>query len=37
MPESASQEARTIVESAGLTYVEAPYIADAVRWLDIHK
>ena len=28
-----SQEARAIVESADLTYVEGPYIADAVRRL----
>jgi len=32
-----SQEARAIVESAGLTYVEGPYIADTVRRLAIHK
>ncbi|WP_020576723.1 CoA-binding protein [Actinopolymorpha alba] len=30
-PEEESREARRIVESAGLTYVEDPYIADAVR------
>jgi len=35
MPGDASREARGIVESVGLTYVEAPYIADAVRRLDI--
>ncbi len=35
MPGDASQQARAIVESAGLTYVEAPYIADAVRSLGI--
>ena len=32
-----SQEARAIVESAGLTYVEGPYIADTVRRLAILK
>ncbi|HEV2240314.1 MAG TPA: CoA-binding protein [Streptosporangiaceae bacterium] len=32
-----SQVARAIVESAGLTYIEGPYIADTVRRLDIHK
>jgi hypothetical protein len=32
-----SQEARAIVESVGLTYVEGPYIADTVRRLGIHK
>jgi predicted CoA-binding protein len=37
MPGDASQEARAVVESAGLTYVEAPYIADAVRSLGIRK
>ena len=31
MDQAASQAARAIVESAGLTYVEAPYIADEVR------
>jgi predicted CoA-binding protein len=31
MDEAASQAARAIVESAGLTYLEAPYIADEVR------
>jgi predicted CoA-binding protein len=31
MDQATSREARAIVESAGLTYVEAPYIADAVR------
>jgi hypothetical protein len=31
------REARAIVEPAGLTYVEAPYIADAVRRLGIRK
>jgi predicted CoA-binding protein len=35
MPEDAAREARAIVESAGLTYVAAPYIADAVRRLDL--
>jgi len=37
MPAPASLEARTIVEAAGLAYLEAPYIADAVRRLSIHK
>jgi predicted CoA-binding protein len=32
-----SQQARAIVESAGLTYVQGPYIADAVRRLAIRK
>lgn len=32
-----SQVARAIVESAGLTYVEGPYIADTVRRLAIRK
>lgn len=31
MDEAASRTARAMVESAGLTYVEAPYIADEVR------
>ena len=31
MDQAASQAARAVVESAGLTYVEAPYIADEVR------
>jgi predicted CoA-binding protein len=31
LPEEESGKARGIVEAAGLTYVEAPYIADAVR------
>jgi hypothetical protein len=29
--ESESRQARQIVESAGLDYLEQPYIADAVR------
>lgn len=33
MEELASQAARTIVESASLTYVESPCIADEVRRL----
>jgi predicted CoA-binding protein len=32
-----SQEARAVVESADLTYVEGPYIADTVRRLAIHE
>jgi CoA binding domain len=32
-----SQVARAIVESAGLTYIEGPYIADTVRRLAIQK
>lgn len=32
-----SQVARAIVESAGLTYVQGPYIADTVRRLAIRK
>jgi len=31
MDQAASRAARTVVESAGLTYIEAPYIADEVR------
>jgi predicted CoA-binding protein len=31
LPEAASTKARGIVESAGLVYIESPYIADAVR------
>jgi uncharacterized UPF0146 family protein len=30
-PEADSARARAIVEAAGLTYIEAPYIADAAR------
>ena len=30
-PQAESGKARKIVEEAGLTYIEAPYIADAVR------
>jgi predicted CoA-binding protein len=31
MPQEDSRMARAIVEGAGLTYIEAPYIAEAVR------
>jgi hypothetical protein len=31
LPDDESQRAREIVESAGMSYVEKPYIADAVR------
>lgn len=31
MPEQESARARTIVERAGLSYIEAPYIAEALR------
>jgi predicted CoA-binding protein len=31
LPQAESTKARGIVEGAGLTYIEAPYIADAVR------
>jgi predicted CoA-binding protein len=31
MDQPTSQAARAVVESAGLTYIEAPYIADEVR------
>jgi predicted CoA-binding protein len=31
LPESASAKARGIVEGAGLNYIDAPYVADAVR------
>ncbi len=31
VPEAESRTARTLVESAGLQYLESPYIADAVR------
>jgi len=31
LPEAESTKARGIVESAGLVYIESPYIADAVR------
>ena len=34
MPEAESRRAREIVESAGLAYLDEPYIADAVRRLD---
>ena len=33
LPESESANARNIVEGAGLTYIEAPYIADVARAL----
>ena len=31
LPDAESTKAREIVEGAGLTYIESPYIADAVR------
>jgi len=31
VPEQASRDARSLVESAGLRYVDDVYIADAVR------
>jgi hypothetical protein len=31
MDQASSQAARAVVESAGLAYIEAPYIADEVR------
>jgi predicted CoA-binding protein len=37
LSDDASGDARTLVESAGLQYVDAIYIADTVRRLDIHK
>jgi predicted CoA-binding protein len=37
VPEEESRQARGIVESAGLTYLEQPYIADAVRQLGMYK
>jgi predicted CoA-binding protein len=37
LPRAEVQEARAIVESAGLTYVDGRYIADAVRGLAIQK
>jgi predicted CoA-binding protein len=37
LPEDTSREARNLVESAGLRYVDATYIADAVRRLGIRK
>lgn len=37
VPDDASREARSLVESAGLRYVEDTYIADAVRRLGIRK
>ncbi len=37
MPADASLQARAAVEAAGLAYVEAPYIADAVRRLGIQR
>jgi predicted CoA-binding protein len=33
MPDEESQRARDIVETAGMTYVEAPFIADVARSL----
>jgi hypothetical protein len=35
VPEEESREAREMVESVGLSYVEEPYIADAVRELGL--
>lgn len=35
LPEEESARARSIVEAAGLDYVDAPYIADAVRSRDL--
>jgi predicted CoA-binding protein len=37
VPEDKSQEARRIVESAGLAYIDDTYIADAIRGLGEHK
>ena len=37
VPEEKSQEARKIVESAGLTYVDDAYIADVARQLSTSK
>jgi predicted CoA-binding protein len=37
LPEARSHAARTMVESAGLSYVDDTYIADAVRRLGVHK
>jgi predicted CoA-binding protein len=37
LPEEKSREARNVVESAGLDYVDDVYIADAVRQLGIKK
>ena len=37
MDQTASRAAREIVESAGLTYLEAPYIADEVRSREIRE
>jgi predicted CoA-binding protein len=37
LPEDESQRARQIVESAGMTYIQEPYIADAVRNLEPGK
>jgi predicted CoA-binding protein len=37
MEQGASRAARTVVESAGLAYVESPYIAGEVRRLGIHR
>lgn len=35
LPEDESQRARQIVESAGLTYFDQPYVADLVRQRDL--
>jgi hypothetical protein len=37
VPYEASRQARTLVESSGLAYVEDVYIADAVRRLAVHE
>ncbi len=37
VPVDASRKARSIVESAGLRYVDDIYIADAVRQLTLHR
>ena len=37
LPEDASRDARALVESAGMRYVDDVYIADAVRRLGIRK
>jgi predicted CoA-binding protein len=37
MPKGRSDEARQVVESAGLAYIEHPYIADTVRESGIRK
>jgi predicted CoA-binding protein len=37
VPEDKSRQARTIVESAGMAYIEHVYIADAVRRLAVER